>query len=163
MLHKIFSALILGVALAVGAGASAPVVVPALPPKAAPASPDAGQATQTQDTRTRAQALVRSFYAVQVEPLWNAFTPDMQQTWGSLDAFRAYREAGVREYGPEARVLKEEVMQRDGLTVYVRTAVFASHPQEAWSVVVGFDPTGRVALFTIVLEGGLPGEQTNQS
>ncbi len=157
MVRTILLAFILGTSISGGVAAATPAV-PALPPKAAP-SPQ-GQ----KDAMARAQALVKSFYAVQVEPLWNAFTPDMQATWGSLDAFRAYRQAGVQEYGQEARVLKEEVTRQDDLTVYVRTAVFSGHPQEAWSVVVGFDPAGNVALFTIVLaDGGLPTDQTNQS
>ncbi len=99
---------------------------------------------------------MRSFYAVRLDGVWAAFTEDARAPWGTLAAFRAYREAGVREYGAETRVLKEEIVREDGVTYYVRTAVFERHPEQVWAVVLGFDASGRVALFTITLAGEAP-------
>jgi len=115
-----------------------------------PAPPAATAAERT--ALTRGRALVANFYAVRVDPLWQAFTPEMRTEWGSLAAFRAYREAGVRTYGAERRVLRERTFAEGGVTYYVRSATFERGPQTVWAVVVGFDTVGRVALFAVVAE-----------
>lgn len=124
--------------------------LPAAAQAALPAPPAATAAERT--ALTRGRALVADFYARRVERLWQSFTPQMQAEWGPLAAFRAYREAGVRTYGAERRVLRERTFTQGGVTYYVRSATFERDPQTVWAVVVGFDAVGRVALFAIVAE-----------
>ncbi|MBB5235014.1 hypothetical protein [Deinococcus budaensis] len=130
-----------GLALAAPAGAGQ-TALPALP--AATAAERAAL--------TRGRALVADFYALRVERLWQSFTPQMQAEWGPLAAFRAYREAGLRTYGAERRVLRERTFTQGGVTYYVRSATFGRDPGTVWAVVLGFDAVGRVARFAIVAE-----------
>ena len=99
----------------------------------------------------RGRALAALFYAVKVDEVWSAFTPELRTSWGTLNEFRAYREMGVRVYGAEARVVGERVLSEGGLRYYVRTAVFAKQPRQSWAVVFGFNGAGRVERFTIAL------------
>lgn len=132
----------------------APVAAQQTTPPAPRSAPTAVPARPTDAALTaRARTLVTSFYAVKLDPVWAAFTPDARAPWGSLAAFRAYRETGVREYGAESRVLDEEIVRDGDLTYYVRSAVFERQPGQVWAVVLGFDSAGRVAVFTIVLAG----------
>lgn len=102
---------------------------------------------------TRGRALVTDFYAVRVERVWQTFTSDVRGEWGSLAAFRAYREAGVKTYGAERRMLGERTFTNAGTTYYVRSATFERDTKTIWAVVVGFDAVGRVSLFAIAAEG----------
>lgn len=122
----------------------------ALPPLTAPGSPAERAAL------TRGRALVADFYALRVENLWQAFTADLKGEWGSLDAFRAYRRAGVQQYGAETRVLRERTFTGEGVAYYVRSALFEKDPATLWNVVVGFDARGQVSLFAIVGEEAPP-------
>lgn len=130
-----------GLALATPAGAAQTTL---------PAPPAATAAERT--ALTRGRALVADFYAERVERLWQAFTPQMQAEWGLLAAFRSYREAGVRTYGAERRVLRERTFTQGGVTYYVRSATFERDPGTVWALVLGFDAVGRVALFAVVPE-----------
>lgn len=102
---------------------------------------------------TRGRALVADFYAVRVENVWKTFTPGVQAEWGSLAAFRAYREAGVQTYGAERRVVGERTLTEGGTTYYVRSATFERDARTVWAVIFGFDAVGRVSLFAIAAEG----------
>lgn len=124
-----------------------------LPPVSAPSS--AAERTAL----TRGRALLADFYAVKVEGLWQAFTPELRDGWGSLGAFRSFREAGVQTYGAEREVLREWTFTERGVTYYVRSARFEGDPETLWNVVVGFDAVGRISVFAIVEDedGGAPG------
>ncbi len=122
----------------------------------------AGQAQTDAPLLRRAQRLTQAFYAVKLDEVWAAFTPELQANWGGLDAFRAYRETGLSEYGPETKVLDERMVKGEGLRYYVRAAVFARHPAETWLVIFGFDAQGQVALFTITLAGDPNGPPTQE-
>ena len=115
-----------------------------LPPMTAPSS--AAERTAL----TRGRALVADFYAVKVEGLWQAFTPELREGWGSLGAFRAFREAGVQTYGPERQLMREWTFTERGVTYYVRSARFEGDPEVLWNLVMGFDSVGRVSVFAIV-------------
>lgn len=134
----------LGLALLVAAGAAQT----ALPPTPAVTSPGERAAL------TRGRALVADFYAVRVDRVWQAFTPEVRAEWGNVAALRAFREAGVRTYGAERRVLRERTFTDAGVTYYVRSATFERDPETVWAVVFGFDAAGRVQLFTIAAEDG---------
>ncbi|MBZ9753135.1 hypothetical protein K7W42_20055 [Deinococcus sp. HMF7604] len=114
--------------------------------------PPAGTSTAAERTALiRGRALLTEFYAVRLDGLWNAFSSDVQGQWGSLAAFRAYRQAGVTTYGAERQVVGERTFTNQGETFYVRSATFEKAPQAVWALVVGFTGT-RVTTFGIVLE-----------
>ncbi|WP_019587497.1 hypothetical protein [Deinococcus apachensis] len=127
-----------------------------LPVTPAPATP------AEQSALTRGRALIADFYAVRVERVWEAFTPEVQAEWGTLTAFRAFREAGVKTYGAERRVLGERTFTDAGNTYYVRSATFELDDRTIWAVVVGFDSVGRVNLFGIAAEGEQTPERVAQ-
>lgn len=127
-----------------------------LPVTPAPATP------AEQAALTRGRALIADFYAVRVERLWAAFTPEVQAEWGTLAAFRAFREAGVKTYGAERRVMGERTFTDSGTTYYVRSATFELDNQTIWALVVGFDAAGRVSLFGIAAEGEQAPERVAQ-
>jgi hypothetical protein len=114
---------------------------------------------QTVNPMTDAQVLeqgrklVLDFYAVKLEDLFTLFTPDLQVRTGGLEAFRTYRLNGIEAYGQELEVLEEEVLTRENLKGYVRTAVFEKRPNLVWYVICAFDETGAVAYFNIEFAG----------
>lgn len=116
-------------------------------PAPAPSTPAELQAL------TRGRALVADFYALRLERLWGAFTGEARAQWGSLDAFRAFREAGARTYGAERQVMAERTFTDGGVTYYVRSATFERDPQTVWALVLGFDAVGRVGVFGIAAQG----------
>ena len=97
--------------------------------------------------------LVLDFYAVKLEGLFDLFTPDLQVRTGGLEAFRTYRLNGIEAYGQELEMLEEEVLAKDNLKAYVRTAVFEKRPNLVWYVICAFDETGAVAYFNIEFAG----------
>ncbi len=101
----------------------------------------------------RGRKLVLDFYAVKLEDLFNLFTPDLQVRTGGLEAFRTYRLNGIEAYGQELEMLEEEVIVKDNLKAYVRTAVFEKRPNLVWYVICAFDETGAVAYFNIEFAG----------
>lgn len=127
-----------------------------LPVTPAPATP------AEQAALTRGRALIADFYAVRVERVWAAFTPEVQAEWGTLAAFRAFREAGVKTYGAERQVMGERTFTDAGTTYYVRSATFELDNQTIWALVVGFDAVGRVSLFGIAAEGEQTPERVAQ-
>jgi hypothetical protein len=114
---------------------------------------------QTVNPMTDAQVLeqgrklVLDFYAVKLEDLFGLFTPDLQVRTGGLEAFRTYRLNGIEAYGQELEMLEEEVLTRENLKGYVRTAVFEKRPNLVWYVICAFDETGAVAYFNIEFAG----------
>jgi hypothetical protein len=97
--------------------------------------------------------LVLDFYAVKLEGLFELFTPELQVRTGGLEAFRTYRLNGIEAYGQELEMLEEEVISKDNLKAYVRTAVFEKRPNLVWYVICAFDETGAVAYFNIEFAG----------
>ncbi|ALW90084.1 hypothetical protein [Deinococcus actinosclerus] len=116
-----------------------------------PAGPTT-QAAAEQTALTRGRALLAEFYAVKLDALWQAFTPEVRAQWGTLADFRAYREAGVQTFGAQRQQIGERTLTRDGETFYVRSAIFQRDPTTVWAIVIGF--TGpRVSTFVILREG----------
>ncbi len=105
----------------------------------------------------RGRLLTYFFYAVNIEPVFNQFIPELQAGVGGLEAFRAYRQGGVEQFGDELKMLKEEVVSENGVIGYVRTATFVKRPKVVWSVIFVFDPiSGAVVNFGIEFAGNLP-------
>jgi hypothetical protein len=105
----------------------------------------------------RGRLLTYFFYAVNIEPVFNQFIPELQAGVGGIEAFRAYRQGGVEQFGDELKMLKEEVIAENGVIGYVRTTTFVKRPKVVWSVIFVFDPiTGQVVNFGIEFAGNLP-------
>jgi hypothetical protein len=105
----------------------------------------------------RGRLLTYFFYAVNIEPVFNQFIPELQAGVGGLEAFRAYRQGGVEQFGDELKMLKEEVIAQNGVIGYVRTTTFVKRPKVVWSVIFVFEPiTGEVVNFGIEFAGNLP-------
>jgi hypothetical protein len=125
------------------------------------ASTGSSQSGATQLTEAqvleRGRLLTYFFYAVNIEPVFNQFIPELQAGVGGLEAFRAYRQGGVEQFGDELKMLKEEVISENGVIGYVRTATFVKRPKVAWLVIFVFEPiTGEVVNFGIEFAGNLP-------
>jgi hypothetical protein len=105
----------------------------------------------------RGRLLTYFFYAVNIEPVFNQFIPELQAGVGGIEAFRSYRQGGVEQFGDELKLIKEEVIAQNGVIGYVRTATFVKRPKVVWSVIFVFDPiTGEVVNFGIEFAGNLP-------
>jgi hypothetical protein len=105
----------------------------------------------------RGRLLTYFFYAVNVEPVFNQFIPELQAGLGGIGAFRLYRQNGLDQFGDELKMIKEEVISQNGVIGYVRTATFVKRPKVVWNVIFVFDPiTGEVVNFGIEFAGNLP-------
>jgi hypothetical protein len=105
----------------------------------------------------RGRLLTYFFYAVNIEPVFNQFIPELQAGVGGIEAFRSYRQGGVEQFGDELKLIKEEVIAQNGVIGYVRTTTFVKRPKVVWSVIFVFDPiTGEVVNFGIEFAGNLP-------
>lgn len=119
--------------------------------QARPAGPTT-QAAAEQAALTRGRALLADFYAVKLDALWQAFTPEVRAQWGTLADFRAYREAGVQTFGAQRQQVGERTLTQDGETFYVRSATFQRDPTTVWALIIGFAGP-RVSTFVILREG----------
>jgi hypothetical protein len=105
----------------------------------------------------RGRLLTYFFYAVNIEPVFNQFIPELQAGVGGIEAFRSYRQGGVEQFGDELKMLKEEVVSENGVIGYVRTTTFVKRPKMVWNVIFVFDPvSGAVVNFGIEFAGNLP-------
>ncbi|OOV14223.1 hypothetical protein [Deinococcus sp. LM3] len=144
--------LLLGAALhgGPGTGAAAKVPPPASTPASTAATPVRASAAE-QVAMTRGRTLVQDFYAVRLDGLWRAFSPDVRAQWGTLTDFQAFRRGGLAQYGPERQVVQERTFTRGREVYYVRSAAFEKAPELVWALVMGF--TGaQVTTFGIALE-----------
>jgi len=81
----------------------------------------------------RGRSLAASFYAGELQTVWDAFTPEMKDVFGDFDSFRAFRQQISEQLGPESEILEESVVEEQGYRTYVRTARFANaEPAIAW-------------------------------
>ncbi|TSA84694.1 hypothetical protein FNU79_10705 [Deinococcus detaillensis] len=119
----------------------------------------AAQTVAEKAVQIRARALLEEFYAVKLERLWAAFTPDVKAQWGTFDGFTQYRKTGVEQFGAQKELVAEKTFVRGGVTYYVRSATFEKSPQVVWAVAFGFDQLGRVSDFGISLEHDRSGDQ----
>jgi hypothetical protein len=117
-----------------------------------PAQPPASSRTPAeQDALTRGRVLMTEFLALELDRLWNAFTPDVQGQWGTLAGFTAFRKTGIEQYGKETQLVRERTFMQGDEAVYVRSSIYEKVPDQVWAFVVGF--TGdRVTTFGVLLE-----------
>lgn len=63
-------------------------------------------------------------YGSQYQKLWNRFSPEMRETFGSVADLASFAGRTVKRLGPERRALDERVEDDTALRVYRRTASF---------------------------------------
>ena len=82
-------------------------------------------------------------YGSQFDKLWDRFSPEMRQTFGSVSELASFAGRAVSRLGPEHGVVDERVERASAFQVYSRTASFdhARHPMLLeWSL----GPDGQV-------------------
>jgi hypothetical protein len=150
--------------------AAPPIRPPAPPPPAPPATPAAPVAPAAPISKAVeakvldfGRKMTSQFYKVEMNPIWTAFSSDMQELWVELGNFKSWREGGLAQYGQELKILDERVVALDGATAYIRTASFDKTPNQGWYLIWAFDnkaiesnklgEQGSVLLFTIESAG----------
>jgi hypothetical protein len=63
-------------------------------------------------------------YGSQYQKLWDRFSPEMQQTFGSVADLASFAGRAVTRLGPERRAIEERVDDVAPFSVYQRTASF---------------------------------------
>lgn len=94
-------------------------------------------------------------YMGELEPIWEQFSPEMQELFGSFDGFVAFQEEVTAQLGAEVTVLEEIVREEDGLTVYLRSSLFENLELPIltqWTT----DPAGTVHGFLITPQDARP-------
>ena len=127
-------------------------LMPTVPVFSALAQAALPQTVAERSAENRARTLLSEFYAVKLNTIWAAFTPQVKQQWGNLEGFTQYRQTGVEQFGAEQELVAERTFVQGGVTYYVRSATFEKAPQLVWAVAFGFDQLGRISSFGITLE-----------
>ena len=127
-------------------------LMPTVPVFSALAQAAPPQTVAERNAENRARTLLSEFYAVKLNTIWAAFTPQVKQQWGNLEGFTQYRQTGVEQFGAEQELVAERTFVQGGVTYYVRSATFEKAPQLVWAVAFGFDQLGRISSFGITLE-----------
>jgi hypothetical protein len=86
-------------------------------------------------------------YGSEYNKLWDRFSPDMRQTFGSVGDLASFAGRALKSLGTERRVVDERVEQADPYRVYTRNASFnkALHPMLIeWSLAKDGAVTGLV-------------------
>lgn len=86
-------------------------------------------------------------YGSQYDKLWNRFSPDMRQTFGSVTDLASFAGRAVTRLGREHGVVDERVERADPFRVYSRTASFDRAHQRMrleWSLASDGEVTGLV-------------------
>ena len=99
--------------------------------------------SQTSSLLEQGRQYTAWLYGSQYEKLWNRFSPDMRQTFGSVSELASFAGRAVSRLGPEHGVVDERVERASAFQVYSRTASFdhARHPMLLeWSL----GPDGKV-------------------
>jgi hypothetical protein len=86
-------------------------------------------------------------YGSEYNKLWDRFSPEMQQTFGSVADLASFAGRAVKHLGVERKVVAERVEKADPFLVYSRSASFnkAQHPMLIeWSLARDGAVTGLV-------------------
>ena len=86
-------------------------------------------------------------YGNEYNKLWDRFSPEMRQTFGSVGELASFAGRAVTRLGGERRIVDESVMEADPFSVYTRAASFnkAPHPMLIeWSLARDGEVTGLV-------------------
>lgn len=101
------------------------------------------------DLRERARTLTDAFYAGEMDRVWQHLDSRMRGALGSRAELTAFRGEIRDRLGTEEAVLSEELTEKAGYSLYLRTADFDAGADPVW-VQWTFDSNGRVAGFFIM-------------
>lgn len=86
-------------------------------------------------------------YGSQYDKLWERFSPEMRQTFGSVADLSSFASRALRHLGSEQGKVDEQVKQADRYQVYSRSASFDKSPRRMlieWSMAKDGAVTGLV-------------------
>jgi hypothetical protein len=86
-------------------------------------------------------------YGSQYQKLWDRFSPDMRQTFGSVNDLASFAGRAVTRLGPERRAIHERVDDVAPFRIYQRTAAFDTSRRPMlieWSLSRDGEVTGLV-------------------
>ena len=86
-------------------------------------------------------------YGNEYNKLWDRFSPEMRQTFGSVGDLASFASRALTQLGPERRLVDESVQDADPLVVYTRDASFDKSRQRMvieWSLAKDGAVTGLV-------------------
>jgi hypothetical protein len=86
-------------------------------------------------------------YSNDYNKLWDRFSPEMRQTFGSVSDLASFAGRALTHLGPERRVVDESVQEADPFRVYTRNASFDKSQQPMlieWSLAKDGEVTGLV-------------------
>jgi len=86
-------------------------------------------------------------YSSDYNKLWDRFSPDMQQTFGSVSDLASFAGQALTHLGTERKVVDETVQEADPFHVYTRNASFDKSRQRMlieWSLAQDGAVTGLV-------------------
>lgn len=89
-----------------------------------------------------------AFQSGDLEALWSGMTIDMQEAFGTTEAFASFRTAIAEGFGSEDMLIDEQAVHAQGYGLYVRTSLF----QPSGAVLVtqwAFDAEDRIAGFVV--------------
>ena len=86
-------------------------------------------------------------YGSEYNKLWDRFSPEMRQTFGSVGDLATFASRALTQLGPERRLVDESVQDADPVVVYTRDASFDKSRQRMlieWSLARDGAVTGLV-------------------
>jgi hypothetical protein len=86
-------------------------------------------------------------YGNEYNKLWNRFSPEMRQTFGSVADLASFAGRAITHLGAEQKIVDESVQDADPLYVYTRNAAFDKSRQPMlieWSLARDGEVTGLV-------------------
>jgi hypothetical protein len=86
-------------------------------------------------------------YGSQYQKLWDRFSPEMRQTFGSVNDLASFAGRAVNRLGPERRAIDERVDDVAPFRIYQRTAAFDTSRRPMlieWSLSRDGEVTGLV-------------------
>ena len=84
----------------------------------------ASQAKESPRTLEQGRLYTSWLYGSQYQKLWDRFSPEMRQSFGSVADLASFAGLAVNRLGPERRALEEHVDSAAPFRIYKRTASF---------------------------------------
>ena len=115
----------------------------------------AGRSPEQQPAASRDASTPHWLYGSQYEKLWNRFSPDMRQTFGSVADLASFAGTAVTRLGREQGQVDEKVETASPLRIYSRTSTFDRSRHKMlleWTMAEDGEVTG------LVLRPALDGE-----